>query len=95
MDSLYFDNSLYENQMHYKISKYLDEYPLNDEYEELSIKCDNEEQYNSILDALFRESRDKLKISGTTNNPLEIIVQEDPRNNYRKFDESNLMEDVD
>jgi hypothetical protein len=81
--------------MHYKIAKYLDEYPLEANGEEISIKCDNEEQYNSILDALYKYSSDKFKISGTTNNPLEIIIQEDPRLNYRKFDESNLLEDVD
>ena len=29
MKSLYFDSELYENEMHYKIAKYLDEYPLD------------------------------------------------------------------
>jgi hypothetical protein len=91
MKSLYFDDSLYENEMHYKISKYLDEYPLDDEWEELVIKCDDERQYNAVLDSLFRASNGKLKISGTSNNPMEIVVEKDPRDGYRKFDENFLM----
>jgi len=91
--SLYFDDSLYENEMHYKISKYLDEYPLDDDHEEVKIKCDNEKQYNEILDALFKAGEGKIKISGTSNNPMEIIVEKDPRTGYRKFDENFLMEE--
>ena len=91
MKSLYFDDSLYENQMHYKIAKYLDEYPLDGDGEELVIKCDNEEQYNSVLDALFKAGENRLKISGVSNNPMEIVVEPDPRDSYRQFDESNLM----
>lgn len=92
MKSLYFDDSLYENEMHYKISKYLDENPLDDEYEEAVIRCDNEKQYNEVLDALFRASEGKIKISGTSNNPMEIVVERDPREKYRKFDESLLLD---
>jgi hypothetical protein len=90
MNSLYFDSSLAENEMHYKIKQYLDENPLDDEWEELIIKCDNMEQYNSILDSLLHYSDGKIRIYATTNNDTEIIVMEDPRNNYRKFDEKNL-----
>lgn len=93
MDSLYFNNSLYENEMHYKISKLLDEYPLDKEYEELLIKCNNEEEYNSVLDALFKAGENKLKISGVSYNPLDIIVEKDPRLSYRTFDESMLVEE--
>lgn len=92
MKSLYFDDSLYENEMHYKISQYLDETPLDTEWEELSIKCDNEKQYNDTLDALFKSGNGKLKISGTSNNPMEIIVERDPREKYRGFDEKFLMD---
>lgn len=91
--SMYFDESLYENEMHYKISKLLDQCPLGDDYEELCIMCDSEEEYNSVLDALFKAGENKLKISGVSNNPMEIVVEKDPRDNYRKFDESLLMED--
>lgn len=91
MDSLYFDNSLYENEMHYKISKYLDECPLDDDSEELVIKCDNETQYNTIMDALFRAGEGKIRIFGTSNNPMEIVVEKDPRDGYRQFDENFLM----
>lgn len=91
MKSLYFDDSLYENEMHYKISQYLDECPLDDDEEEIVIKCDNEEQYNATLDALFKASEGKLKMYGVSNNPMEIVVEKDPRDNYRKFDENFLM----
>lgn len=91
MKSLYFDDSLYENEMHFKIAKYLDENPLDDDYEELVIKCDNEEQYNATLDALFKAGEGKFKMYGTSNNPMEIIVEKDPREGYRKFDENFLM----
>lgn len=93
MNSLYFDDSLYENEMHYKISKYLDENPLDDDYEELRIICDNEKEYNDTLDALFKAGENKLKMYGVSNNPMEIIVEKDPRENYRKFDEGLLMEE--
>lgn len=95
MTSMYFDNSLYENQMHYKISKYLDEYPLDDDHEELRIVCDSEEEYNSVLDALFKAKEGKFKISGVSNNPMEIVVEKDPRVDYRKFDESFLEDSKD
>lgn len=91
MKSLYFDDSLYENEMHFKIAKYLDEHPLDDDHEELCIRCDTEEQYNSILDALFKAGEGKLKIFGTSNNPMEIVVEKDPRDGYRQFDENFLM----
>ena len=91
MKSMYFDESLYENEMHYKISKYLDEYPLDDDHEELRIICDTEREYNNILNALFKASEGKMKIFGTSNNPMEIVIEKDPRENYRKFDENFLM----
>jgi len=91
MSSLYFDDSLYENKMHYKIAKYLEKYPLNDDEEELRIICKDEEEYNSVLDALFKYGDGKLKMSGVSNNPMEIIVEKDPRDNYRKFDEENFL----
>ncbi len=93
MDSMYFDNSLYENEMHFKIAKYLDEMPLDDDAEEIIIKCDTESEYNSILDALFKAGEGTLKISGVSKNPLEIIVEKDPRLSYRSFDEGNLLEE--
>lgn len=90
MKSMYFDDSLYENEMHYKIAKYLDECPLDDDQEELRIVCDNETQYNATLDALFKAGEGKIQIYGTSNNPMEIVVEKDPRSNYRQFDESSL-----
>ena len=91
MKSLYFDDSLYENEMHYKIAKYLDENPLGEDYEELRIVCDSEKEYNDVLDALYKAGDGKLKMYGVSNNPMEIIVEKDPRYGYRKFDENLLM----
>ena len=91
MKSMYFDDSLYENEMHYKIAKLLDEFPLDDESEELRIVCDSTEEYNSVLDALFHAGEGKFKMYGVTNKPFEIIVEADPTLKYRKFDESNLL----
>lgn len=91
MKSMYFDDSLYENEMHFKIAKYLQECPLDDESEELCIMCDNEKEYNEVLDALYKAGEGKLKIYGTSNNPMEIIVAEDPRDKYRQFDEENFL----
>lgn len=94
MDSLYIDNSLYENEMHFRIAKYLDEMEPLEDHEEVVIKCDTEEQYNSILDALFKAADGKLKISGVSNNPLEIIFEKDPHDSYRKFNEDkNLLKE--
>lgn len=92
MTSLYFDNSLYENEMHFKIAQYLDQYPLDDDHEEIIIKCDNEAQFNATLDALFKATEGKIKISGTSNNPMEIVVEKDPRDGYRKFNEDFLVD---
>lgn len=91
MKSLYFDDSLYENAMHYKIKKYLEENPLDKEYEELIIKCDSEKEYNAVLDSLFKEADGKFRVFGVSNNPMEIVVEPDPRDKYRKFNEDNLM----
>jgi hypothetical protein len=92
MTSQYFDESLYENEMHYKIAKILDDLPLDEDTEEVRIRCDNEEQYNAVLDALFKAGDGKFKFSGVSNNPMDIIVEKDPRDNYRQFDESNLTQ---
>lgn len=93
MKSFYFDDSLYENKMHYRINEYLKDSnnTLNEYEEELVIKCDNEEEYNKVLDILCHEKDGKFRMYGTTNDPLEIIVEKDPRENYRKFDEENFL----
>lgn len=93
MKSFYFDDSLYENEMHYKISQYLKEYPLGDDYVEITFNCKDEKEYNEVLDALFRAGEGKLKISGVTSNPLQIIVEEDPRLSFRKFNEDYLKDE--
>ena len=95
MTSMYFDDSLYENEMHYKISKYFDECLIDDECDEIVIKCDNETQYNEIVDKLFHANEGKLKLYGVSNNPMEIVVEKDVREGYRQFDESNLMTNKD
>lgn len=90
MKSLYFDDSLYENEMHYKISKLLDEMP-DDEHDELFIKCDNEEEYNSTLDSLYKAKKDSVRFYGVSNDPYVIIVEKDPRDKYRKFNEEEFL----
>lgn len=90
MNSLYIDDSLYENEMHYKISKILDSYELEPDCEEIRFDCKDESEYNATLDALFKAGEGKFKFYGVTSNPMEIIVEKDPRENYRKFDESCL-----
>ena len=90
MKSLYFDDSLYENEMHYKISKLLDEMS-DDEHDELFIKCDNEEEYNSTLDSLYKAKKDSVRFYGVTNDPYVIIVEKDPRDKYRKFNEEKFL----
>ena len=47
--------------MHYKISKYLDEMPLGDDEEEIKIVCDNEREYNAVLDSLFKAAEGKFR----------------------------------
>lgn len=96
MKSLYFDDSLYENEMHFKISQMLDKYGPDDDGEEIRIVCDNEEEYNRTLDALYNAGKDKIRIFGVSNNPMEIIVEKDPREGYRRFDEEQfLVKDTD
>lgn len=90
MKSLYFDDSLYENEMHYKISKILDEMP-DDEHDELFIKCDNENEYNSTLDSLYKAKKDSVRFYGVSNDPYVIIVEKDPRDKYRKFNEEEFL----
>ena len=91
LKSMYFDDSLYENEMHYKIAKLLDQYPTDYDGEEFHIKCENDIQYNEVLDKLFRFGDNKIKMYGTTNDQFEIIVAEDPRKNYRQFDEEKFL----
>lgn len=92
MDSLYFDNSLYENEMHFKLAKYFDENPLDPDGEQVIIDCKSEKEFNDILDALYHYKSGKLVAYGTSKNPMEIIVEEDPRKKYRKFDEKFLLD---
>lgn len=92
MDSLYFDNSLYENEMHFKLAKYFDEFPLDPDGEQVIIDCKNEKEFNDVLDALYHYKNGKLCAYGTSINPMEIIVEADPRDKYRKFDEKFLLD---
>lgn len=93
MKSLYFDETLAENEMHFRIKEYLDANPLEGEWEELVIKCDNTEQYNSILDSLYHYGDGKIKIYGTSAEDTEIIVMDDPRLKYRKFNEEFITDE--
>jgi hypothetical protein len=93
MKSMYFDDSLAENKLHFQIKKFLDAHPLEGEWDELIIHCDTEEEYNKTLDELFRYTVGKIKIYGVANNDMEIIVEKDPREGYRTFDEKFLQED--
>lgn len=91
MQSLYFDDSLYENEMHYHIAQILDQLEDDPDAEELRIVCDSAEEYNKVLDALYRAGKDKFKFYGVSSAPMDIIVEEDPRTKYRQFDEENLL----
>ena len=91
MKSLYFDDSLYENEMHYRISQLLDETPLDDECEEIRIICDNEREYNDVLNALYHHTDGNIKMYGVSYNPMEVIIEKDPRLKYRKFDEEAFL----
>lgn len=93
MTSLYFDDSLYENKMHYQISQYLDEDLVDDEEEVMKIDVGSCEEYNAVLDLLYHDKINKLNMSGVTNNPIEIIVEKDPREGYRKFNEDDFLVD--
>lgn len=93
MKSLYFDDSLYVNKTHYTLAQLMEEMDtLDPDCEEVRIKCDNDEQYNAVLDSLYRYGSDKITMYGVTNMPFEIIVEKDIRDKYRKFDESNLAD---
>ena len=88
---MYFDNSLYENKMHFHISQILDGMEKDDDVEEVVIKCDNENDYNETLDALYRYGKNKFKFSGITGDPMKIIVEKDVREKYRVFNEEAFL----
>lgn len=79
--------------MHYKISKLLDDNPLDDDSEELRIVCDTEEEFNGVLNDLCHASNNRFKMYGVSYNPMEIIIEKDPREKYRKFDEESFLVD--
>jgi hypothetical protein len=96
MKSLYFDDSLYENEMHYKISKYLDELENDPDEEGIRIICNDVDTYNHCLDDLTHATNGKFKMYGVSYNPMEIKIEKDPREGYRKFNEEEfLMKDED
>lgn len=95
MDSMMFDNSLYENEKHYtlaQMARNLDTW-FDGEIDELIIDCDDEELYNNSLDILFHMNENKVSMWGVTGDPLQIIVEKDPRENHRKFDEGYVIEE--
>lgn len=91
MKSLYFDDSLYENEMHYKISKYLDELENDPEEEGIRIICKDVDTYNHCLDELTHATNGKFKMYGVSYNPMEIKIEKDPREGYRKFNEEEFL----
>ena len=88
---MYFDDSLYENKGHYRIAQLLDETPLDEDCEEIRIVCDTEEEYNNVLNDLYHKADESIRIFGVSNNPMEIIIEKDPRLKYRKFDEDAFL----
>ena len=94
MTSFYFDDSLAENELHFKLKEYFDKHPIGDDYEEVVIQCDNDIQYNQMLDALYRYTGDKIKIYAVSHNDMEIVIENDPREGYRKFDEKDLVSEL-
>jgi hypothetical protein len=89
MTSFYFDDSLAENELHFRIKKYLDEHPFDGE--ELVFRATDEASYNKILDALFMFTDKSIRIFAESHDDPAVIVAEDPRDNYRKFKEDNLV----
>jgi hypothetical protein len=91
LNSFYFDDSLTENELHFKINKYLEKNPIGDN-EQIVIKTDDEATYNRMLDAMTHFSEDNISICATSYNALDIIIEKDPRLSYRQFDESNVLD---
>ena len=89
---MYFDDSLYENRLHFKLDQYLKDYPMDDDNEEIIIKANNEEEYNAVLDALCNDAENNFQIFGVSKDPMELIVMKDPREGYRKFNEKYLSD---
>ena len=91
MKSFYFDDSLTENELHFKLNQFYDKHPLDDDWCEVRIKCKDEDSFNKNLDKLVNYTAKQIRIMGTSIDPTEIIVEKDPREGYRKFDESHLV----
>ena len=91
MTSLYFDNSLYENDMHFRLSQLMAQCPISEDAEEVGVKADNVDDYNQALDKLYNSTVGIVKMSGVPNGPMDIIVEKDPREGYRQFNENFLM----
>ena len=94
MKSMYFDESLYENKMHYHINNLLNE--LNEMEEDpdrevLYIDAPDEETYNKMLDKLYLYSDGKMQFSGETGDDVDVVVEKDVRENYRQFNEDNFL----
>jgi len=73
------------------MNELIDEFPAEYEGEEFHIRCRNEIEYNNVLDKLFHYGEDKIRMYGVSNNPFEIIIDDDPRKNYRQFDEEKFL----
>lgn len=89
MKSFYFDDSLYENELHFKLANLTKE--IGDEEVRLVIDCDNETEYNAALDTLFHLGDGKVRMFCSEAHPYEIIVEKDPREGYRKFNEEEFL----
>ena len=78
--------------MHFKLARYFDQFPVDSDDEQVVIQCKSEKEFNDVLDALYHYKNGKLCAYGTSKNPMEIIVEADPRAKYRKFDEKFLLD---
>lgn len=70
------------------MKEYRDESPVTED--DIWIDTDNEEDYNTHLDDLAKFGEGKFKFAGVSNKPHELVIEDDPRTKYKKFDEKYL-----
>lgn len=79
IEGLFFNNSREPDEYEFDFKKDLRKLMEEDGVEYIEIQLDNKEDYYKLLDDLSNFNKESIRVSGTSKNVLNIIIEEEKK----------------